>query len=195
MVKAKHPGIGRGRGGGRPKREGARVRIAGLDLSPQAAGLLRAAVEAEHTPAWAVVERALLEALDAPADPGAATVPPEALEIAQEATAFLEGQEDRPAAVAALRRAWRWSMAMAQVDPIPNDIDETPAEISGLSSMEPGMQGGSTPRFKLKPGREIWEAPAAFLRIAEPTLNQTAIRAAHEAGTLPECFELETAQG
>ena len=113
---AKNPGSGQGQGGGRPKREGARVRVAGLDLSPRAAELLRAAVEAGKVPAWQVVERAILAALDGPGGSNPTPLPPEALEIAAEVAAFLEGQEDRPAAVAALRRAWKQALALARHD-------------------------------------------------------------------------------
>lgn len=119
MVIAKNPGSGRGSGGGRPKREGARVRVAGLDLSPRAAELLRAAVEAEKVPAWAVVERALMVALDGLPAMGAPPLPPEALEIAQEAAAFLHGHEDRPTALEALRRAWRQALSLAHLETSP----------------------------------------------------------------------------
>jgi hypothetical protein len=119
MVVAKNPGAGQGRGGGRPRREGDRVRVAGLDLSPRAAGLLRAAVEAERVPAWAVVERALLSVLDGAAPDSGRQLPPEALEIAQECAVFLDAQRDRPAAVKALHRAWNQALALARHDLAP----------------------------------------------------------------------------
>lgn len=131
MAVAKHPGVGRGQGGGRPRREGASVRVAGLDLSPGAADLLRAAVAAEKVPAWVVVEKALLATLGGVACD--APLPPEALEIAQEATAFLRDYDDRPAAVEALRRTWMEALALAR-----HDLREVPRGRGVTPSNEPG---------------------------------------------------------
>lgn len=116
MVKAKNPGIGQGRGGGRPRREGERVKVAGLDLSPRAAELLRAAAQAGKVPAWQVVEQAIfaMEGVSVEMTPPAQPLPPEAQEIAQECAAFLVAQVDRPAAVKALRRAWKQALAMVR---------------------------------------------------------------------------------
>lgn len=121
MVVAKNPGIGRGRGGGRPPGKSSKaprqVEEVRLRLSPHVAELLRAMAEDQGAPAWRVVELALLgmggkgAVQDAPPAP---SLPPEALEIAQEVAAFLEAQEDRPGAVRALRRAWKQALALAR---------------------------------------------------------------------------------
>jgi hypothetical protein len=88
-----------------------------LRMSPQAAELIRAAAVAGKVPAWRVVELAILAAHGR--DPGPAAepqLPPEAQEIVQECAAFLDAQEDRPAALAALRRAWRQTLTLANHD-------------------------------------------------------------------------------
>jgi hypothetical protein len=123
MVVAKNPGVGQGRGGGRPRREEP-VQKVQLRLSPHAAELLRAAALAEKIPPWALVERTIIAALGGAEGP-VATQPlsPEALEIAGECTAFLQAQEDRRAAVRALRRAWAQALSLAHHDlqtPPPN---------------------------------------------------------------------------
>ena len=116
MAVAKNPGIGQGRGGGRPHRVGP-VKEVTLRLSPHAVELLRAAAEADNLPAWAVAERAILALQgEANAPPQAPPLPPEAQEIAAEVVVFLQAQEDRPAAVRVLRRAWKQSLALARHD-------------------------------------------------------------------------------
>lgn len=128
MAVAKNPGIGQGRGGGRPKGKASErgeereVKPVQLRLSPHAVELIQAAAEAGKVRPWRVVELAILEALDGPRVAGSthhapiAALPPEALEIAQNAATFLEGQEDRPAAVKALQRAWRQALVLARQD-------------------------------------------------------------------------------
>ena len=130
MVVAKNPGIGRGRGGGRPPGKSTRppreVEEVRLRLSPQAAELLRAAAEAGKVPTWRVVEAAILAAHDRapgsevlPAAPGPGAgpaLPPDVQKIAQEAASFLEAHQDRPAALKALRRAWKQALALARHD-------------------------------------------------------------------------------
>ena len=130
MVIAKNPGVGRGQGGGRPR---GRVRVAELvqlRLSPRVVELLRTAAESKGLFAWEVVEQSLLGALEAPGPgvppapqvgaPGA-PLPSAAQEIAQECAAFLEAQGDRPAALNALRRAWKQALALAR-----HDLQATP---------------------------------------------------------------------
>jgi len=135
MAVAKNPGIGQGRGGGRPKGKARdlglerEVKAVQLRLSPRAVELVRAAAEVGKVRPWHVVELAILAALDAgpeltsaPAsapEPTAPMMPPEALEIAQECAAFLEAQENRPRAVRALRRAWKQALALARHDLAP----------------------------------------------------------------------------
>ena len=143
MVVAKNPGIGQGRGGGRPKgsankpnrpQEEREVKPVQLRLSAHVVELVQAAAEAGKVRPWLVVEQAILAHLDAPQsgnvatapDPGPATVlllPPEAQEIAQEIAAFLEAQKDRPAGVKALRRAWKQALALARHDLEPRAAD------------------------------------------------------------------------
>jgi hypothetical protein len=116
MALTKNPGIGQGRGGGRPRREEP-VQKVQLRLSPHAAELLHAAAMADKVPPWALVERVILAALDgAPSPPPAPPLPPEAQEIAQEVAAFLETAEDRIRAVETLRRAWAQAIALARHD-------------------------------------------------------------------------------
>jgi DUF1365 family protein len=59
MAVAKHPGIGQGKGGGRPPRPGEKVRI-NLDLSREAGEALKAAAEAQGRPLWAVLDALIL---------------------------------------------------------------------------------------------------------------------------------------
>ena len=47
---------------------------------------------------------------------GGAALPPEVLEIARQATAFLDAAEDRRAAVRALRRGWKQTLILAAHD-------------------------------------------------------------------------------
>ncbi len=137
MVVAKSPGVGRGKGGGRPKREGERLRVAGLDLSPRAAELLRAAAQAKKVPAWQIVERAILAmegasiettSLATPGPNPGHALPPEVLEIALEAATFLEAAKDRPRAIRALRRAWAHALALARHDLTPPDPSSHPSD-------------------------------------------------------------------
>ena len=112
MAVAKNPGVGQGRGGGRPRGKVREVEEVRLRLSPEVAELIRVIAETEEVPIWRIVQMAILAR-----EPGVRstqpTLPQEAQEIAQEVTAFLEGQEDRPAAVKALRRAWAQALALA----------------------------------------------------------------------------------
>ena len=133
MAVAKNPGIGQGRGGGRPKGKARdlglerEVKAVQLRLSPRAVELVRAAAEVGKVRPWHVVELAILAALDTgqkrrphpSRDLTAPMMPPEAQEIAQECAAFLEAQENRPAALKALRRAWKQALALARHDLAP----------------------------------------------------------------------------
>ena len=117
MAVAKNPGIGQGRGGGRPRGKTREVEIVQLRLSPHAAELLRSLADQGKVPAWQVVETAILAAhaiAGVPAPTPGQSLAPEAQEIAQEAAAFLEAAADRPAALKALRRAWKQALALAQ---------------------------------------------------------------------------------
>jgi len=136
MAVAKNPGVGQGRGGGRPKGKASKpnrpqaereVKPVQLRLTAHAVELVQAAAEAGKVRPWRVVELAILAALDAPpaAREGSGAhvdesapppVPPEVQEITQECTAFLETQRDRAAAVKALRRAWKQALALARHD-------------------------------------------------------------------------------
>ena len=132
MVVAKNPGIGRGRGGGRPPGKSTKparqVEEVRLRLSPHVAELLRAMAEDQGAPAWRVVELALLAGRPPELSPGmvpgdedslipsALQLPPEAQEIAQECAAFLEAAQDRPRAARTLRRAWGQALALAGHD-------------------------------------------------------------------------------
>ncbi len=113
MAIAKNPGAGRGAGGGRPRREG-EVEEVRLRLSPQVAGQLRDLAEARGVPAWRLVEDLVSQAPKGVPGMETPSLPPAALEIAKEAAAFLAAQEDRGAALAALRRAWSQALALAQ---------------------------------------------------------------------------------
>ena len=130
MAVAKNPGVGQGRGGGRPKGKASErgeertVKLVQLRLSPRAVELIQAAAEAGKVRPWRVVELAILATLDPPPAGNVATpeqalgqaLPPEALEIAHECAAFLEGQEDRAAALKVLRRAWKQALALTRVE-------------------------------------------------------------------------------
>jgi hypothetical protein len=114
MAVAKQPGIGQGRGGGRPKGKTRDVEEIRLRLSPHVAQLLRSTAEAGGVPVWRVVESAILALQGGTNSPTLAPpLPPEAQEIASEVVAFLEAQVDRPAAIRVLRRAWRQAFALA----------------------------------------------------------------------------------
>ena len=111
MVTARVPGAGRGQGGGRPKREGP-VELVQLRLSPQAANALREGARVLGVPVWQLAEDLILAG--APKVPAGPRHPPEALRIAEQIGAFLEGAGDRAAAVQAVQRAWRQAFALAQ---------------------------------------------------------------------------------
>jgi len=118
MAVAKNPGIGQGRGGGRPKGKTRDVEEMRLRLSPHVAELLRTLATQSQIPAWQVVERAIL-AMDGGAFEPTPTVPPfpsEAREIALEAAAFLLTHENRHAALKVLRRAWKQALSLAHHD-------------------------------------------------------------------------------
>ena len=131
MAVAKNPGVGQGRGGGRPKGKASErgeeraVKPVQLRLSPRAVELIQAAAEAGKIRPWRVVELAILATLDTPPDgnvstpapgPAAPQLPAEALEIAQECAAFLEAQENRAAALKVLRRAWKQALALTRLE-------------------------------------------------------------------------------
>lgn len=112
MATAKEPGIGQGKGGGRPKR-GEVVRMR-LDLTPKAAGLLQSHAEAECVPIWQVVERLVLAGLGE--EPTVPPLPPMALEITQEAAVFLALHADKQEAPGVLQTAWRRTLLLAAHD-------------------------------------------------------------------------------
>jgi len=62
MATAKNPGIGQGKGGGRPKREGDKTRI-NLDISREAGDALKVEAEASGRPLWAVLDALVLASL------------------------------------------------------------------------------------------------------------------------------------
>ena len=68
MVVAKNPGVGRGRGGGRPRGKVREADLVQLRLSPRAAELLWAAAEAQDLFPWQVVENAPADAQGGPGD-------------------------------------------------------------------------------------------------------------------------------
>jgi len=116
MVVAVHPGVGQGRGGGRPRREGD-IEVMHLRLSPSAADRLRTLAKVYGMPAWHVVEWLVLAEPNPKADmEDFRALAPEVREIAKESAAFLEAQADRPAAVKVLRRAWKQTLVLAHHD-------------------------------------------------------------------------------
>lgn len=115
MAMVKNPGIGRGKGGGRPKR-GESVKVGGIDLSPKAAELLQAHLESTKLPLWKVFDDLVKIGLggEAPPEPTPA-LPPLACEIAQEVRAFLGAHLDNPQRAArTLRRSWTQALSMAE---------------------------------------------------------------------------------
>jgi hypothetical protein len=131
MAVAKNPGVGQGRGGGRPKGKASErgeereAKPVQLRLSPRAVELIQNAAAVGKVRPWRVVELAILAALDTPPGgnvstpapgPAALQLPPEALEIAQECAAFLEAQENRVAALKVLRRAWKQALALTRLE-------------------------------------------------------------------------------
>lgn len=117
MVVAKSPGAGQGKGGGRPRREGA-VEEVRLRLSPGAAELLRAGAEARGVSTWRLVEDLVQEILGAGGEQKTAPEPwaPLVLEIAEEAAAFLKEAPTPRAGARALRRAWGQAVLLARHD-------------------------------------------------------------------------------
>ena len=124
MARVKPEGPGQGKGGGRPRRQDA-VEEVRLRLTPRAAEQLRAAGEAQGSPAGQVVERLLTEERPTwheaipPAAvliPAGQDLPPEALAVAQECADFLNAHQDRPAALHALRRAWKQALALTSLE-------------------------------------------------------------------------------
>ena len=106
MAVAANPGVGRGKGGGRPKRGPvARMR---LDLTPEAAALLETHSAASGAPIWKLADDAIRAALGN--EPPQGEMPRAALERAQEAAQFLAANPDgsKP-----LLRAWRQALALA----------------------------------------------------------------------------------
>jgi hypothetical protein len=114
MVIAKNPGIGRGKGGGRPKR-GAVVRIA-IGLTPEAASLLDAATEASGRLMWEVVDGLIKQAFEGKPQPQKALpkLPPDVEAIVYEAGQFLTDHADTPKAARTLKRAWNQSLVLAR---------------------------------------------------------------------------------
>jgi hypothetical protein len=105
VVTAKNPGAGRGKGGGRPKRD--EVEEMRLRLSPPAAALLKAHAEAAKLPVWRVVDDLVMVALGGQAPPAPLPpLPPLALEVARNVAAFLARHEGKAEAPQALRMAW-----------------------------------------------------------------------------------------
>ena len=117
MVVAKCKGVGRGVGGGRPKGATREVELMQLRMPPETAGLIRGAAGARKVPAWRVVELAI-RAMEGVAETMTPSpdLTPVALELAQEAATFIDAHENRPAAVKALRRAWRQALVLARHD-------------------------------------------------------------------------------
>ena len=114
MATAKNPGAGRGKGGGRPRRE-SDVEEVRLRLSPLAAEQLRTRRRPRDS-AWQVVERLVLAPAKAARQADGAPFPPEVQEIARQAVAFLDAAADRRAAVRALRRSWKQALILANHD-------------------------------------------------------------------------------
>jgi len=128
MAVAKNPGVGQGKGGGRPRGRTRAVEEVRLRLSPQGAELLRLAAESNQIPAWKVVEDFLQSGQEitlAPQDgPRDSELPPLAQQIAREVVAFLEANKDqKQAATRVLHRAWNQAVQIAR-----HDLKSTPAK-------------------------------------------------------------------
>jgi hypothetical protein len=85
-----------------------------LDLSPRAAELAQAQADTEGVPLWQVFERLVMAGLggeDIPHRPP--KLPPLALEMAQEAAAFLAHHEGQRKAPQFLRKAWKQACVLA----------------------------------------------------------------------------------
>lgn len=115
MAIAKNPGIGQGKGGGRPRRDDfVDVRIR---LSPKAAALAQGHADAEGIPLWKVFERLALAGLAGEVPTPAPELPMVALEITQAALSYLARHDDRrPLASRLLRKAWERALLIAEHD-------------------------------------------------------------------------------
>lgn len=102
-----------GEGGGRPTRPDARVRIV-AELPAEKAELLKAYADAERVPLWKILDRLIEAGLEG--GPPPETLPPLALEIANEVAAFLATQENPRNAARAIRRAWEQTIVLARHD-------------------------------------------------------------------------------
>ncbi len=115
MAVTRNPGIGQGKGGGRPAR-GPAVRVR-LDLSPEAAAALEGQASAAGLPLWRVVDDLIRVGLKGEAPEPAPKLPALAHEVAREAAAFLEAHAANPQRSArALRRAWSQALILAAHD-------------------------------------------------------------------------------
>jgi hypothetical protein len=109
MAVAKNPGIGQGKGGGRPKR-GPVVGVQ-VQLTPDMADRLQKQARTEQRPLWQVIESLALQAWgESPAEP----LPPEAMALAHEAAAFLASCTDPAKAARILKRAWGQALVLAK---------------------------------------------------------------------------------
>jgi hypothetical protein len=93
MVKAKHEGVGRGVGGGRPRREG--TERVGVKLSKEAVKRLRDLSVDSGEPQWRVLDGMIL----------GYGLTPEALAIAQTVSTWLAINPDYPDAVESIHEA------------------------------------------------------------------------------------------
>jgi len=116
MGTTKQSGIGQGKGGGRPRREGKTGLM--VELPTRTAELLKAHAEATGLPVWRVIDDLVLVALDGQVPPPEPPpkLAPLALKLAQEVTAFLACHENPQAASKALRKAWERAILLADHD-------------------------------------------------------------------------------
>ncbi len=112
MATANNPGVGQGKGGGRPKR-GDVVPVQ-VRLSREAAFVLETHAEAVGLPVWRVVEDLIrIGLIGNPAPTPPLPLPSIALELAKDASLFMEAHRDDPQlAIRALRRAWTQALHM-----------------------------------------------------------------------------------
>jgi hypothetical protein len=96
-------------------------------LRPETASMLESHAKAAGLPIWRVMDDLVMVGLGGQESPMLHKLPPEALEIARECTAFLEAQENRPAALKSLRRAWKQALALARHDLAPDQILKPPS--------------------------------------------------------------------
>ena len=95
MVVAKNPGIGQGKGGGRPKRD--KIAIRQFSITQEAALLLDAQKDSMQMPAWKIIDGSIKAAFDGkPLPETPPPMPKEAQEIAQDASNFLACHSDTP---------------------------------------------------------------------------------------------------